>query len=807
MDRYVLVVIIDLEPKKEGSFNGVDETKKVFDNLKNISNSNLARIPPFPACSLSGSPGPQRWYFAIQASYGTTQWCSSEWEELCSQRSDSEESEPSALDTCIAALQEQEEQSVLTENPSHAELFEEAAEGLHQLADKLPPPGKSLLDVIVLCVDEEAELKDMLPVIGSLKRLRAWHSAQMIMVTEHNAGWQKAAMYLDTRLCSPSVIDSSVDRRAIWRGGLHIREKKVFQCYQPVLELIQLVRVKDLPILLHSSAEFELGLTSKSVKAKLLLDQLCTLRGEVGALFSLSCVISSETFPAASQLSSCKWRDFMSKCPKDIPVPDVEVKGERGRYLFLVQGAESGGCTARMIHAANQINGSAALATLNALIREKVPPSSGSSTDDWLWSLPCLRGEQFLQRERKLAKVQTLVLKECCRRREEAQKSAAIPVNELKALLNLAREQYLQIHDSTLSRASECMCLEKENRNSSSNTSDVKCCARTEWPERSVLQNYENIQRAQQRSRCRLFSSGSSESLMGPKDSQRGSSTLLDARELLKHFTPDGLPSGELQPLPVLRGEHAFQLSPDLTPRKVTKLPFSKVTRSHYHGIEFCLDECKALERDRGFVKLQSHLIRYETQSTCCKEPCPVPFALSPAPSPAVLSEPGSVPDGEALHSEPSRLRHRSCETDLQPHKRFCKSERSGSLGAGGTHPAVGALRQQAAHSRSSSGLARRSASVADPSPSQKPSQTQTESRSQKHNRMLREVVAKTLNKHGISSEHKCFEACSQRLFDISKFYLKDLKTSRGLHEEMKKAASNNVKQVIDWVVEKSSKR
>lgn len=41
---------------------------------------------------------------------------------------------------------------------------------------------------------------------------------------------------------------------------------------------------------------------------------------------------------------------------------------------------------------------------------------------------------------------------------------------------------------------------------------------------------------------------------MGPKDSQRGSSTLLDARELLKHFTPDGLPSRELQPLPVLRG-------------------------------------------------------------------------------------------------------------------------------------------------------------------------------------------------------------------------------------------------------------
>lgn len=38
---------------------------------------------------------------------------------------------------------------------------------------------------------------------------------------------------------------------------------------------------------------------------------------------------------------------------------------------------------------------------------------------------------------------------------------------------------------------------------------------------------------------------------------------------------------------------------------------------------------------------------------------------------------------------------------------------------------------------------------------------------------MLLEVVAKTLKQHGISAEHECFEACSKRLFDISKFYLK----------------------------------
>uniref|UniRef100_A0A8C1VEM1 MDM2 binding protein n=1 Tax=Cyprinus carpio TaxID=7962 RepID=A0A8C1VEM1_CYPCA len=702
-----------------------------------------------------------------QASYGTTQWCSSEWEELCSQRSDGEESEPSVLDSCIAALQKQEEQSAHTENLSHA------AEGLHQLADKLPPPGKSLLDV----VDEEVGLKDMLPVIGSLKHMRAWHSAQMFMVTEHSAGWQKAALYLDARLCSPSVHMCNktkifmrlkfvselkfegfclrAQRKNRWSDALYPHTDP--QCHtdhklQHELNGMFLMTVYTvnctfifLFVLFHTLTFFYSSLASKSVKAKLLLDQLCTLRGEVrlGALISLSCVISTETFPAASQLSSCKRRDFMSKRPKNIP--------------GMSNGAESASCIAQMILTASQINGAAALAMLNVLIREKVLPSSGSSTADWLRSLPCLRGEQFLQRERKLAKVQTLVLKECCRK--------CFPGNR-KSFTRTSKYSHAVLK---------------------SPQSNVKCCARTEWPERSILQNYENIQRARQRSRCRLFSSGSSESLMGPKDSQRGSSTLLDARELLKHFTPDGLPSGELQPLPVLRGEHAFQLSPDLTPRKVTKLPFSKAARSHYHGIEFCLDERKALERDRGFVKLQSHLIRYETQSTCCKEPCPVPFALSPAPSPAMLSEPGSVPDGEALHSEPPHLKRCSRETDLQ----FCKSESSESLGAGGTHPAAGAL----CHSRSSLNVRSERSSYMIVHRTHPLFLLQ----------MLREVVAQMLNKHGISTEHECFKAC--RLFDISKFYLKDLKTSRGLHEEMKKAASNNAKQVIDWVVEKSSKR
>ncbi|KAG7335880.1 hypothetical protein KOW79_000573 [Hemibagrus wyckioides] len=857
MDRYVLIVVINQEAKKESSFSGIEAARKLYNKLKDICRTNsTSRVSPFPACSLSGTPASPKWFFAIQATHGLTQFCSSEWDEVCVQHSDGEESVLSPVDSCASALQEQEEQSQLSEIISHMELFEEAAESLHQLADTLPTPGRFLLDVILLC-EGEVGINDLLPVIGSLKHMQAWHSAQMTVITEHSAGWRTAASYLSSRICSPSDVESCIDASELWRGGLLIREKKfvsellfegfclkwqvrggwshmfsphsnpccftdhmvqpeVLHYYQPVLELIQLVRVADLPVILLSSTEFELALSSKSAKAKLLLDQLKALRGEVGALFLLSCVVSVEAFPPASQLSASKWRDFVAKCPKAFSAPDVKMKGEKGHYLLLVQGAETGGCRARLIHSANQINGAVALATIKSLVQEKVSLSSGTEIADWLHSLPRLCGDDLLQRERRLARVQHQVVQECARRREEAQKPAGVPLNDLRVLLRLAREQYLKMHNVMQPKVSG-VPVEKENHISVTGA-DTKHTTHSEWPERSVLRNYENTQKIRHKNRSSLFSSGSSDCLMGPKDVQKSVSAPLDARELLKHFTADGLPSGELQPLPVLRGDNGFQLSPDLTPRKVTKLPFRQAASAHYHGIEFCLDERKALERDCRFARLQSRLIRFETQTTCCKEPCPVPLALSPMPAPTPSpSEPGSIPDGEAAHSEPPRLKRRSREPDAHTHhqKRMSKSESSESLGSqcsggSGTHPAVRALQHQSGRSLSCSSSTRRTTAGAEnssePPTSQKTSQGQTESRSQKHNRMLKEVVAKTLKQNGITSEHKCFKACSQRLFDVSKLYLKDLKTSRGLHEEMRKAAGRNAKQVIDWVVEKAKK-
>uniref|UniRef100_A0A672FMG3 MDM2 binding protein n=1 Tax=Salarias fasciatus TaxID=181472 RepID=A0A672FMG3_SALFA len=761
-----------------------------------------------PACSLSGSPAAQRWYFAVQVCHGESQFCSSDWEDLGSgqQKSESEEEKQTALEACLTSLK--------THIFFLYSLCLEITIQLRYCTNELEV-SKALVDVLVLVSTEQSPpMKDLLPLLGALKHMSCWHNAKITVVTQHATGWQRVASSLGAGLVDPAELSSCIDRTELWRGALLVREKKftlpykvcdyecvmtcspqthththtVFHYYAPALDLVQLVKLSDLPSFLLSSTHFELGLSGKSMKAQLLLDQLRSLRGKVGALFSLSCVITPVAQPASSQLSSQRWRETLARRPKSLQVPDVEVKGESAVYFLLVQGSDDAGsaaCRVRMLHSDSQINGAAAMATVSGLLREmSLSSSAGGSI---LRPLPCLQGNRLLERERKVTQVQTLVLKEYLRRRG----GASVPVNDLKVILNQAREQYLKMAESGLPSAATCL----------TDSFQTLSHPPSEWPERTVLLNIENLQRKRQRKRFGLLGPGSSDSLLGPKDCQRGSPALLDAKELLKHFTADGLPTAELQPLAINRGINVFQLSPDLSPRRVTNMPFSKASASHYHGIDFCLDNQRSLERDQTYVRLQSRLIRYETQTTCSKEPCALPFALSPAPSPAVLSEPGSVPDGETLQNN----KRRGWEADIvggRPHKRLVKSESSESLcsqssgGGGGTHPVIRSLRQHPSRSQSVS------SSSSFCTATRRASGTVSGVRS-----MLQEVVAKTLKHHGIAAEHESFEACSKRLFDISKFYLKDLKTSRGLHDEMKKAASSNVKQVIDWVLEKMSKK
>ncbi|XP_049680625.1 mdm2-binding protein isoform X2 [Accipiter gentilis] len=870
MDRYVLLLSWG-ERRGEGAAAGgpglgrgpgaAGAAATLYQFLKASCNSSInADVSTFPACSVAGIPGVKKWYFASHVICGYYQFCSSDWEEINFDTQKNEDCLQTSIDECLGAIQNfEEDDNNSRESLSMADIYDEAAESLHQLADKLPAPGRAMVDVILQAVERDGpKLKDCLPAIGALKHLREWHSAQITIAANDSKGsWQKIADYLSADFVSSDNVMNIIDLKELWRGKIQICERKfgsevrfpefcmkstsaktfstshlsscfaakkerqsrntdalpeVFHYYGPALEFLQMVVLSDLPSFFISDLEFELSLAGKSIKetSTLLLDQISSLSGKVGALFTLPCNVSSVVIPSPAQLSTKKWKEYMARKPK------------------VITGNGSGGCKATLIHSASQINGMATLAAINGKLKTKAEETQSSfCIDDFIKSLPCFCGEEIVQREKKLSHLQVFALKEYLKRKELTKQPPVISTDEFKNLLELTRECFLDLCNTSLPKPGLQKVANKTRSCTVISESDLMEPNPLEWPERHVLQNLENFEKNKQKMRVSMFAH-SSEQLLGHKDSQRESLTLLDAKELLKYFTPEGLPVGDLQPLQIPKRENAFLLTPELTPRKLRGLPFEKAAGCHYHGLEYCLDNRRALERDVGYAELQTRLIRYETQTTCTKECCPVPIVLSPLPSPAVLSEPGSVPDGESLQSEfkteASRLKRRSKDLDcFYPKKRLTKSESTDSLlsqasRSSGNHYTAAVVRKRSERSVSLASMPLKqpgqphkvttkvvSASCisATESETSKPAK---ESRSQKHTRMLKEVVAKTLQKHGIAEDHKCFASCSQRLFEISKFYLKDLKTSRGLLDEMKKTANNNAKPVIEWVLEKTGK-
>ncbi|XP_042716951.2 mdm2-binding protein isoform X2 [Chrysemys picta bellii] len=836
MDRYLLFV--SWEERRAPRPGGAERVAGITAaNVYNFLKENCRTlinedVSTFPACSVAGVPGMRKWYFANQVIYDFYQFCSSDWEEINFdvKKDENENSLQTSIEECLGAIQSfEEEDSSSRESLSLIDVYEESAESLHQLSDKLPAPGRAMVDVILQSAERDApKLKDCLPAIGALKHLREWHSAKITIATNDNKGsWQKIADYLSADVVASDNLINIIDSKELWRGEIQIWERKfgfevrfpkfciksvsakpfstshlntcftakktaqskttnilpeVFHYYGPVLEFMRLVVLSDLPSYFVSGLEFELNLARNNIneKSTLFLDQISSLCEKVGALFVLPCNVNNMLIPSPGQRSTKKWKEHMAKKPKVITIPEVELKGESCQYYFLVQSNGFGGCKATLIHSANQINGTATLALINGKLQTSTEETQSSfCTGDFIRSLPRFYGEQILQREKKLAYVQAFALKECLKRRESGEQPSTVSADELKTLFTLTRERFLELYDTSLPKTILHKAINKTSPYTITSESELIGPNPLEWPERNVLQNLENFEKIKQK-----------------------------------------------------MSENAFLLTPELTPRKLGGLSFEKAAGCHYHGLEYCLDNRKALERDVKFAELQTRLIRYETQTTCTKDCCPVPCVLSPLPSPAVLSEPGSVPDGESLQSElrteSSRLKRRSKDLDcFYPNKRLIKTESTDSLmsqasGSSVGHHSVGVIRQQPGRSarqmsltsasvKQPSGQANKVTAEAGPASQRCVQESETskpikESRSQKHIRMLTEVVAKTLKKHGIAENHKCFASCSQRLFEISKFYLKDLKTSRGLFDEMKKTANNNAKQVIEWVLEKTNK-
>lgn len=111
------------------------------------------------------------------------------------------------------------------------------------------------------------------------------------------------------------------------------------------------------------------------VKHEVYVYLLC-FKIQVGALFSLSCIITPVAEPAPSQLNSQRWRESIARRPKSVPGNTIFMYLEFVYLFILVEWMT--------VTVPNHCLWAAKLITRSPLI-EMIQPSAGKQAQKWDW--------------------------------------------------------------------------------------------------------------------------------------------------------------------------------------------------------------------------------------------------------------------------------------------------------------------------------------------------------------------------------------------------------------------------------------
>eukprot|EP00118_Oscarella_pearsei_P014776 m.129158 g.129158 ORF g.129158 m.129158 type:complete len:723 (+) comp37964_c0_seq1:166-2334(+) len=249
---------------------------------------------------------------------------------------------------------------------------------------------------------------------------------------------------------------------------------------------------------------------------------------------------------------------------------------------------------------------------------------------------------------------------------------------------------------------------------------------------------------------------------------------------VLEKFNTDGRPvSLSLSPITArtsskgkgLRKFHTFDSS------TLKSLSYHDTLGLSVHGIDYCVDGMSSLTTDLRLTRLQSRYVCNETNSTCVPASTPV-VKLGKRRAMTCVTPCGSRPEVKR------KRRLLSTPTRKSPRKHVAKTRRK--------------LCTKTTSSKFLEGDRKIDTE-------KQPADCGSLKRSERHKQRLQKVVRATLKWAKLSSKHACFKQCCQRLFDVCLGYLKDLKTSKNLGEEMKRIAKDNVQQVINFELGQAS--
>ncbi|XP_038067327.1 mdm2-binding protein-like [Patiria miniata] len=556
----------------------------------------------------------------------------------------------------------------------------------------------------------------------------------------------------------------------------------------------------------------------------------------------------------ARPISTKAWKEHVKTCAGDLKVPDLHLHETQEFFYLLVHcdGKHSQDLVAQVMYSPRDLSGDvhAQLAEYQQSLTFDDLLGAGTT----LKTVPSLEGHQVQTLLETIKLAQAEAIKAFLEERKSEGREPAMTIGELQQLMgtvySIAMAEMGEL--SKTNKVDDDNDVEEDLRNE--NVISELDCSPSGWLQKLALQNHEALER-----KIKRFKSGEM-MLAGMAVPAPADNTItLTAEEFLKHFLASGLPSTEdLSPISMALTSRADGVNtqndcPGLSWDDLKKATFEQAQKYTHAGIQYFSDSGQSQKMDTRFSKMQQRYIRYETASTCSSDQAASPATLTlPQPSTST-TDPASdtvhpTSDTSETKGNPQRNRQnargqRSAEKTQRSAEKGQRAadkgqrlmrlqrsaekrrrmvlERNHKISPG--RPLVRGLKRKGevtvspakkrlvptrtsprkkvtpSVAQQEKPLSAKTNKESSQSSSTSSSKSRTMSRSEKTRMKLREVVKESLAGRGITKESKCYKACMERLYRMAEMYVKDLKSSKGLDEQMKSIAEANADFVVQF--------
>lgn len=693
----------------------------------------------------------------------------------------------------------------------------EISEKLHQLADDLPHHAGVPLEIFwFLCGKDKMSIRSHLNLYGALKRFQQWHNASITVIcgsdydrNSFSKTWQMSLHLSVIQLNGKEAIREVFNPSVVWHGSLIFNEdqskitlpgfklcnrrgqenikpnfKRILNnsividnvdlCIGPEIIIFCKVEKSTVPFHLFVPVKLGLSIACPSLKCSARLVQWLSLENKknIALIGSIKLTVSSAKI--SKEKNTEAWYKFVQgQSCSGISDAKTDDDVDYDRRICLICSESDEKLALFFLRAPEHLNGK--LYHDLTMILSSFLISQDQEVGGPL-KFPDLT-DSFLETQKNLSEVLLCKLQQELGGRTDNPCQVHPP--DILNQLAEAKWKLLQEERKQLLQEGKEIELEVVRRETLLHSKPVPMSP-SKWPERIWLMRNDPDSKVNK-------VAGSDETKYSSEVST------LSVQDILEKFRLNGMPvTRNLCPLRPLEGglvDKHVQVNNAKSVENIKGEDYPEALSASYHGIEYCLDDRRSLAKDSQLSLLQSSHVKLETFSSYVSR------------------------DKQAERRLYTRSLNKGTKNINQKHNLMKLTVPLNRTKLMATTTVKTALARRPLVKRKSPlkqnlpvpVKRKREESVEETKHGGAKEDTKKETRSERHKRRLRQVVQKTLKDNGIDSNHTFYQACTDRLYLLCKSFLKDLRSSHGLNDEMKRLAKSNVHQVIEFETKRTS--